>query len=187
MLDGEDARQCATCEESALQAARRRESDARRQRARRERVRLVRTATGNAPTHGGVTAEAVKEARSVVANRERQRRFREKRREAEQARRNARESESVTLVVIRRHGMGADLTGFVDRAPERDFGEPPPPKPGDRECACGRPLNLGRYKTAGDTCGTCKRERSIAARERLPWYVTPEELARQLEDETPIE
>lgn len=185
VLAGDEARPCATCAEAAAKDARQREAAAERKRRQRERDRLVREAFGNAPAPGGVTLDVVRAARVVVSNRERQRRFRVRRRTVEQARRNGPGGESVTPIVIRRHYRGADLTGFVDPPPEREI-RLPEPRPEDRECACGRSLNLGRYKTEGDTCGTCKRERRMAERERAPWYVTPEELARQLEDDSPL-
>lgn len=184
-VDGETRPVCVDCHRAALRTMRQREAAAERKRRQRERDRLVREAFGNAPAPGGVTLDVVKAARVVVANRERQRRFRLRRRTVEQARRNGPGGESVTPIVIRRHYRGADLTGFVDPPPEREI-RLPEPRPEDRECACGRSLNLGRYKTEGDTCGTCKRERRMAERERAPWYVTPEELARQLEDDSPL-
>lgn len=184
-VDGEARPVCDDCHRAALRAMREREAAAERARRYRDLRRLVRDAFGNAPEPGGVTLDVVKAARHVVANRERQRRFRARRGTVERAKRNGPDGVSVTPIVIRRHYRGADLTGFVDPPPEREV-RLPEPRPEDRECACGRSLNLGRYKTEGDTCGTCKRERRMAERERAPWYVTPEELARQLEDDSPL-
>jgi len=186
VLAGDEARPCATCTEAAVREARQREAAAERKRRQRERERLVREAFGNATAPGGVTFDVVKAARVVVANRERQRRFRARRGTVERAKRNGDDGVSVTPIVIRRHYRGADLTGFVDPPPEREI-RLREPRPEDRVCVlCDRSLNLGRYKTEGDTCGTCKRERKMAERERAPWYVTPEELARQLEDDSPL-
>lgn len=185
-VDGVACPVCDDCDRAAQRALCQREAAAERKRRQRDRDRLVRDAFGNAPAPGGVTFDVAKAARQVVANRERQRRFRARRGTVERAKRNGPDGVSVTPIVIRRHYRGADLTGFVDPPPEREV-RLPEPRPEDRVCVlCDRSLNLGRYKTEGDTCGTCKRERRMAERERAPWYVTPEELARQLEDDSPL-
>lgn len=129
--------------------------------------------------------------RAVLSNRERNRRWRAKRRSCAGLRANASADASVStpIVVIRRHVHGAaDLTGFRDRTepPER-VPALPSEGPGDRYCACGRSLNLGRHKTEGDTCGQCKREEQRAKRVQPPMYASFEELAAQLEDETPLD
>jgi hypothetical protein len=56
---------------------------------------------------------------------------------------------------------------------------------------CGRALNLGRWKTQGDTCGTCKREAKRKAREHVEELKTQhvssqDEIERQLNDDTPL-
>lgn len=81
---------------------------------------------------------------------------------------------------------------FREKAKEHWKGKPnasesSPSNEKPTHCDCGRALNLGRYKTEGDTCGTCKKAAAQKERDRLPWYVTPEELERQLNDWTPLE
>lgn len=129
----------------------------------------------------------VRRVRQVLSNRERQRRFRVRRRN------NAPAEISVTLSVgvVRpnRIARGSEVVATLrDRTdpPEPEAPRVAPKEPG--VCGCGRSLNLGRYKTGGDTCGTCKREAARAEKARLPAYVSSwDELERQLNDPTPIE
>jgi uncharacterized Zn finger protein (UPF0148 family) len=130
--------------------------------------------------------QARKMVRRVLLNRERQRRWYRR-----HAKPNARKGKSVRSdVSISRptrivHGM-APLDHLRDRTdpPERDVPAVTVIEAG--YCACGRSLNLGRHKTGGDTCGQCKKEQTRARRSQPPMYSTFEEVARQLEDPTPL-
>lgn len=143
-----------------------------------------------------------------LLTRERVRRWRERNRARTC---NAAADESVTGVdVLRpaRIGSGADWLGgqFRERR-EIDVSQVPPLPPAqmhdgrlvgptkarnqasERVCAndeCGRSLNVGRYKTQGPLCAQCRKAEERKQREALPWYATPEEVARQLEDEAPL-
>lgn len=127
-------------------------------------------------------------ARSVVRrkflNREYQRRFR--------ARRAARKHSALEVLTMSievtrpaQHGPGALIAPYLrDRVepPERPAPVlPASPELRDSYCACGRSLNLGRYKTEGDTCGTCKREQRRASRPQGPAYASIQAAAADLE------
>jgi hypothetical protein len=136
-------------------------------------------------------AQARRIVRKVLLNRERQRRARVRRRSYLYAKANAatEESVSLSLEVTRpiRIVRGMEPMPYLrDRTdpPERDIPAVVQEKPD--YCACGRSLNLGRHKTGGDTCGQCKKEQTRARRSQPPMYSTFEEVARQLEDPTPL-
>jgi hypothetical protein len=147
--------------------------------------------------------------RKRVGNRERQRRWARRQRLWGRAVANA------GLPAVARRPVGVvrveDFPAAIDRLLEDRFNALPPPptprlhngstprqskkpkKPLPRFCTrCEeRPLNLGRYKTAGDICGTCKKELKAEARQKqsgggAEYIESPEELRRQLADETPL-
>lgn len=147
-----------------------------------------------------------KQVQSVLVNRERQRRWRVRQRIQQRI------SSGQTRVL---HHAGRDgLEDWQEALPKSKEVDPkslpPPPtprlhngseprrgkkkaKPDVRYCVrCEeRPLNLGRYKTQGDTCGTCKRELRTEEREKKrqeqPEYAVDQaDLERQLNDQTPL-
>lgn len=98
--------------------------------------------------------------------------------------------EGSTKITVRRHTPGETFVETFAPRVEREVRVDPnivlgPEHPG--VCACGRPLNLGRYKTKGDTCGTCKKDKARAEREARAWHATPEEVERQLAETMPVE
>jgi ribosomal protein L37AE/L43A len=131
-------------------------------------------------------AQARRVVRRVLLNRERQRRWYRRHRKP-----NAPDTASVRspLALSRpiRIVRGMEPMPYLrDRteAPEREIPAIVEEKPS--YCACGRALNLGRYKTGGDTCAKCKHEQARAAKPQPPMYASFEEVARQLEDTTPL-
>lgn len=147
--------------------------------------------------------EVRKAVRRKIALREYRRRWRIKER---LAKRRARQGdhfggEMIPLVQVTRHGPGSDPYAHLRDRAEPDlasiqlptdllpskrtrvrFGRPEAPKCSRCEI---RPLNLGRFKTQGTICRTCREEGDT--RVISPLYATFEEVARQLEDETPLE
>lgn len=121
--------------------------------------------------------------RRKLANREYQRRWRV-RSKSQRSSKHAMSEMLTQPVVIRRYSRGVLLEQPAPAPPVRVI-VLPDNEPGF--CACGRSLNLGRHKTGGDTCGTCKRELVRATRVQPPMYASFEEVARQLEDPTPID
>lgn len=104
--------------------------------------------------------------------------------ESSHSTRNERNRKSVKRGV-QRHSMRDSLVRVLrPRSPEPKRVARPPKRP--THCDCGRSLNLGRHKTEGDTCGTCKRENARARRVHRPMYCSFEELERQLEDHSPL-
>lgn len=144
------------CDECAEKRRRQRAQDAERARKYRARKRLIKLAWGVEPEPGTVTHHGARNARAVLSNRNRNKRF---------------------------HDRLRKIGGRKSNASESSPGEEKP-----THCECGRALNLGRYKTTGDTCGTCKKAEKQKERDRLPWYVrSEEELEQQLNDWTPLE
>jgi hypothetical protein len=80
---------------------------------------------------------------------------------------------------------GDERASAMSADPKSRRGRPRRDRP--RFCTnCDRPMNLGRYKTDGETCGTCKKLERRRHRVVPPMYASFDEVARQLEDDSPI-
>jgi len=131
-----------------------------------------------------------KAVRARLHNRLRVRRWR--------ARRRGGPAPTLETAVVRlvRHGRGV-LPDWVEKlppTPEPREARPPPEEPTPtgrvrRVCRtedCGAPLNAGRYQSTHEYCRPCRARQREKAR-ALVEFGTPEEIATQLADTSPIE